>query len=109
MDFDAGWAGSARQIQQKLSESWMQALEAFRQAGGSAAPDAGAAQARPAITFSPDKLASLQQQYVKEASELWSQALQPTTMKDRRFSAPHGPKAPWRPSPPRPTCSMPAP
>ncbi|AVS62500.1 class I poly(R)-hydroxyalkanoic acid synthase [Paracidovorax avenae] len=88
MDFDAGWAGNARQIQQKLSESWMQALEAFRQAGGPAAPGAASAQTGPAITFSPDKLAGLQQQYLKEASELWSQALQPAAMKDRRFSAP---------------------
>ena len=87
MDFDAGWAANAQQIQQKLSESWTQALAAFRQAGGGAAANGDPAQALPAIRFSPDKLAELQQQYLKEASELWSQAMRPAELKDRRFSA----------------------
>ena len=87
MDFDAGWAANAQQIQQKLSESWTQALAAFRQAGGGAAANGDPAQALPAIRFSPDKLAELQQQYLKEAAELWSQAMRPAELKDRRFSA----------------------
>ncbi len=87
MDFDAAWGVNAQQIQQKLSESWTQALAAFRQAGGGTVPTGDAAQALPAIRFSPDKLAELQQQYLKDASELWSQAMRPAELKDRRFSA----------------------
>ncbi|MDA8457405.1 class I poly(R)-hydroxyalkanoic acid synthase [Acidovorax sp. GBBC 3334] len=93
MDFEAGWAGSAQQIQQKLNQSWTQALEAFRQAGGSAA-GSGPAASQPSLRFAPDKLAALQQQYVQEAGELWSQALQPAAIKDRRFSG-----AAWSESP----------
>ncbi|WCM91086.1 class I poly(R)-hydroxyalkanoic acid synthase [Acidovorax sp. NCPPB 2350] len=87
MDFDAGWAGSAQQIRQMLNQSWTQALEAFRKVGGPQALD-GQAPVPPAIRFSPDKIAALQQQYVKEAGELWSQALQPQSLQDRRFSNP---------------------
>ncbi len=58
MDFDAAWAANAQQIQQKLSESWTQALAAFRQAGGGTVPNGDAAQALPAIRFSSVRLAT---------------------------------------------------
>ena len=67
-----------------FADGWakaMQQLQNFHPAG------AGPAGEPPAIRFAPDKLLQLQQNYVREATELWNQSLQSSlTLKDRRFS-----------------------
>ena len=61
-----------------LGDSWMKALSSFQ--------NLGSGSATPHIAFSPDKLESLQEQYMKEATELWNQSLHGTPeVKDRRF------------------------
>jgi len=62
-----------------LGDSWLKALASFQTIGG------GDAKA-PALSFSPDKLESLQKQYIEEATALWNQSLQgKPEVKDRRF------------------------
>jgi polyhydroxyalkanoate synthase len=62
-----------------LGDSWLKALASFQTLGG------GDAKA-PALSFSPDKLESLQKQYIEEATALWNQSLHGNTeVKDRRF------------------------
>ncbi len=81
MNSESLWAQSAQQIQQMFSNSWAQALQSFQQA------DLGGAKAPLALRFAPEKLQALQQQYLKEAGELWQQSLQGTSkIGDRRFS-----------------------
>ena len=76
-------------MQQGLAESWM---KAFQQLQNMAAgqPDAGAPQMQaPPLRFSPAKLVRLQQDYVKDAAELWNQSLRANPpLKDRRFNSP---------------------
>ena len=44
--------------------------------------------AMPGISFSPEKLQALQEQYTREATALWNSGLQtPPTQKDRRFAS----------------------
>ena len=63
-----------------LSDSWMKALATFQTMGSG---DASV----PQVAFSPEKLESLQKQYMTEATELWNQSLKGApTVKDRRFS-----------------------
>ena len=86
------WAQATQQFQQTLSEGWNQAFQAFQNMdlGGlsSAMPGLSGVQAPPQIQFSPDKLQAVQQQYLKEASELLNQALAGApAVKDRRFAA----------------------
>jgi polyhydroxyalkanoate synthase subunit PhaC len=70
------WGQSAEQIQKSFSESWATALQSFQQLDmgsmnqGFAKPGAGADQ--PQISFSPDKLQELQQQYLQDATALWT-------------------------------------
>ena len=82
MNSESPWAQSAEQFQQIFGQSWAQALQSFQKM------DLGAQlPAAPALKFSPDKLQSLQQQYLKEAQELWAQGLQgKPEVKDRRFA-----------------------
>ena len=62
-----------------LGDSWLKALASFQTIGG------GDAKA-PSLTFSPEKLETLQQQYIAEATELWNQSLSGNAVvKDRRF------------------------
>ena len=86
------WAQASQQFQQTLTEGWNQAFQAFQNMdlGGmpAAVPGMPAVQAPPRIQFAPDKLQALQQQYLKDATELWNQAIAGApTVKDRRFSA----------------------
>ena len=63
-----------------LSDSWMKALATFQTMGSG---DASV----PQVAFSPEKLESLQKQYMTEATELWNQSLKGApAVKDRRFS-----------------------
>ena len=83
MTSESPWAVSAQQFQQIFGQSWAQALQSFQSLDlGAALPTAA-----PQLKFSPDKLKTLQQQYLKDATELWNQSLHanpPVT--DRRFA-----------------------
>ena len=63
-----------------LGDSWLKALASFQTIG------AGDSQS-PKLSFSPEKLEALQQQYISEATELWNQSLNGApAVKDRRFA-----------------------
>ena len=82
MNSESPWSQSAQQLQEMLGQSWSQALSALQNM------DTGTPAAVPApVKLSHTKLQTLQQQYLKEASELWSQGLQGAPeVKDRRFT-----------------------
>ena len=63
-----------------LGDSWLKALASFQTMGVGDA-------ASPQLSFSPEKLEVLQQQYISEATALWNQSLSGAPdVKDRRFS-----------------------
>ena len=80
MNSESPWAESAQQFQQIFGQSWSQALQSFQKM------DLGAQMSTaPALQLSPPKLQALQQQYLKEAQELWAQGLQGALeVKDKR-------------------------
>jgi len=82
------WAGAAQQAQQSFGESWSKAMQAFQGLNlGGLPTSAPAGGALPQLAFAPDKLQALQQEYLKEATELWNQGLNGAApLKDRRFS-----------------------
>ena len=82
MNSESPWSQSAQQLQEMLGQSWSQALSALQNMG------TGTSAAVPApVKLSHTKLQTLQQQYLKEATELWSQGLQGAPeVKDRRFT-----------------------
>jgi len=85
MDSQADWTKAASQFQQNLGEGWKKALESF-QAMSSGTPGASTCQL-PAMGFSSDKLQSLQEAYVREATQLWNQGLNANPgATDRRFA-----------------------
>ena len=91
MNSGPDWTAGTRQLQQSLEEGWQKALESF--AGGKAVHAfAGLGEATnapplvPQFTFAADKLAALQQAYLKEAAELWNHGLQGATSRDKRFA-----------------------
>ena len=84
MNSEADWARGVQQFQQLFGDSWAKALQSFQGLNMGGAP-AGAQ--LPKLAFAPDKLLQLQQQYLKDATELWNQSLHanpPVT--DRRFA-----------------------
>lgn len=84
------WAQSAQEFQQTLSEGWVKAFQSFQNMDlGQAGPALAAPTSKPPqIKFSPEKLQELQQQYLKDAAELWMQSLQGATQPaDKRFAA----------------------
>ena len=86
MNSEAQWGQSAQQFQHMLSEGWGKALQAFQQLGLPSLPTAAAAPVSQ-ISFDAEKLQALQQQYVKEATELWNASLSGTPeARDRRFA-----------------------
>ncbi len=72
---------------QGFAETWLKAFQQFQNmdlgnAAGQAVPPIDV----PQIKFTPDKLMELQQNYVRDATELWNQSLQANpSLKDRRF------------------------
>jgi len=81
MNSEASWASQAQKFQQELGQQWGQALQSFKQI----APGLGA---MPRLQFSPDKLKTLQEAYVREATALWNQGLaDKPKAADRRFAA----------------------
>ena len=82
MTTDSQWAESAQQFQKIFGEGWAQTLQSLQKLDAGAQVPAAAA-----IKFAPERLQELQQQYLKEAQELWSQGLQgKAEVKDRRFA-----------------------
>ena len=92
MQSDSVWGQSAQQFQQMFGDSWKRAVESL-QAPASGALTTGSVPALPSVQFAPDKLQKLQQDYMDQAKELWSQGLPGATSppallgKDKRFSA----------------------
>lgn len=83
------WVETVRHFQQSFIESWARAFESLQPFDGHAAVDGlsapGLSVALP-VTMAPDRLQTLQQQYLKEAAELWNRGLQAApVVKDRRF------------------------
>ena len=84
------WAQSAQEIQNTLGQSWTKSFQSFQNMdlGGAGAGLAPPATPPPPITFSPEKLQELQQQYIKDTTELWAQGLHGTPQPDdKRFAA----------------------
>ncbi len=86
MDSDAQWAEGARQFQRLFGDGWAQALKSMQPVDLGALSTA--TQPHAPVSFAPDKLAALQQQYLEEARALWSAGLQkPAPVADRRFAS----------------------
>ncbi|RTQ37309.1 class I poly(R)-hydroxyalkanoic acid synthase [Variovorax gossypii] len=87
-------------FQQALSEGWSKALESFQQsaAQGASAFNVGGTPLwelpqgmkmpdLPRFSIDPEKLQSIQQQYLAEATELWRQGFDAKPEGDKRFAA----------------------
>jgi polyhydroxyalkanoate synthase len=88
-------------FQQALSEGWNKALESFQQSAAQGAsafnvtggtplwqiPSSASMPELPKISIDPEKLQSIQQQYVAEAAELWRQGPAAKPEGDRRFAS----------------------
>ena len=75
----ADGVNSADAFQNSLSQGWRQALASFQQLGSSTSQGG--------LGIDPEKLESLQQDYLKQATELWNQGLNHNpVLKDRRFA-----------------------
>jgi len=87
------WSKINEDFQNKLTQSWGQALQAFQtmDLGGIVPPDSSskqAAQSQSQLKFEPEKLQKIQMQYLEEAAALWNGGLSgKPELKDRRFSA----------------------
>ena len=82
------WSQSAAQLQQTLNENWSKAFQAFQNMDlGASASGPVSAPAAPKISFSPEKWQALQQQYLRDASELLMPgASAASSSSDRRFA-----------------------
>jgi polyhydroxyalkanoate synthase subunit PhaC len=85
------WQQTAQQFQQTMVDTWGKAFESLKNM------DLGQAGAKlmapttkpPKINFSPDKMQELQQQFLKDVAELWSNSVKGEhVFKDRRFADP---------------------
>jgi polyhydroxyalkanoate synthase len=86
-------------FQRALSEGWSKALESFQQSAAQGAsafvggtplwqmPQAAKMPELPKISIDPEKLQSIQQQYVAEATELWRQGFAARPEGDKRFAS----------------------
>ena len=84
------WTQSAEQFQSAMGEGMAKAMQAFQGMGiGAGMPSSAPAASAPQISFAPEKLQTLQQQYMTDAAALWTQSMQgaPTALTDKRFSA----------------------
>ena len=81
------WAQSAQQLKQTFSDGWAKALQSFQSmdmAGLNGLQSAGTS--TPQLTFAPEKLQALQQQYLQDATALWTDSLSGKTQNtDKRF------------------------
>ena len=81
------WAQSAQELQENLKSGWARAFQSFHNMdlGASGAGLSIPTTQPPNISFAPEKLQELQQQYLKDAAGLWSQGA--AKADDKRFSA----------------------
>ncbi len=84
------WAHTAEHFQTALSDSWAQALASFQKLTPAAMPPMAtpAMPAPPQLHFAPEKLQEVQQQYLKDATELMAQGAmaKAPNLGDKRFS-----------------------
>ncbi|MBV5267687.1 MAG: class I poly(R)-hydroxyalkanoic acid synthase, partial [Burkholderiaceae bacterium] len=66
---DNVWTQAAAQFQENLNQSWTQALANFQGMGATASPDTS----HPALHFSTEKLESLRESYLKDATALMAE------------------------------------
>ncbi|MGZ5179373.1 MAG: PHA/PHB synthase family protein [Ramlibacter sp.] len=83
MHSEPDWAAATTQFQQALGESWSNAIQSLARVGETD----GATVPAPRLSFSPEKLAALQQAYLKEAAELWNHGLAGVAAGDKRFAS----------------------
>ncbi len=83
------WSQINQDFQQKLTQSWGQALQAFQTMDlGGIVPPTGKASAPEGLKFAADKLEHVQKQYLEEAAQLWNISLSgKAPIKDRRFAS----------------------
>jgi len=93
------WGPSAQQFQQTMGDNLQNMFKAFQnmdmgslsggfQKGFPGLPQLPGQAGLPKVTFSPERLKELQQQYMKDAAELWNQGIKGSLeVKDRRFAA----------------------
>src|SRR6188768_3823144 len=72
-------------LSEQFAQGWSQALASIQGLGKGEGASWQLPQL-PQITFDPEHLQSLQQQYVSQASELWQQGFAAQSLGDRRFS-----------------------
>ena len=82
------WTQGAQQFQQQMGDGWKNLFQSFQNMDMGGLPKGIAGMPDlPQVQFSPAKLEALQQQYLKDATELWNQGLQgKAVIKDRRFA-----------------------
>ncbi len=82
------WSQSAEQFQQTLKENWSKAFQAFQNMDiGAMTGGSVSASAPPKISFSAEKLQTLQQQYLRDAAELLTPGASASSSGvDRRFA-----------------------
>ena len=76
------WTQAAQQFQASLGDGWSKALQSIQGMGAGSSQGAKA----PDIAFSPDKLQTLQHQYLEEAMGLFGQGFNAPVSKDKRFA-----------------------
>ena len=83
---DNVWAQAAAQFQENLNQSWTQALTNFQGVGATVSPDTS----HPALHFSTEKLESLRESYLKDATALMAENWVSGKMElqDKRFASP---------------------
>ena len=83
---DKVWKQAAAQFQENLNQSWTKALTSFQGVGASASPDTS----HPALHFSTEKLESLRESYLKDATALMAENWVSGKMElqDKRFASP---------------------
>jgi polyhydroxyalkanoate synthase len=83
---DNVWEQAAAQFQENLNQSWTKALTNFQGVGAAASPDAS----HPALHFSTEKLESLRESYLKDATALMAENWVSGKMElqDKRFASP---------------------
>jgi polyhydroxyalkanoate synthase len=83
------WSQINQDFQQKLTQSWGQALQNFQTMDlGGIVPPTGKASAPEGLKFAADKLEQVQKQYLEEAAQLWNSSLSGNApIKDRRFAS----------------------
>jgi polyhydroxyalkanoate synthase len=88
-DSPENWAQAAQQFQHALVESWGKALQALPLIEQEESNLLAAELKPPHITFDPEKVKAMQQEYVEAATELWQQTLaaHPLATSDKRFAS----------------------